>query len=375
MIKNFRKTMFLIYAMFLRLPMWAFIWLVGRTGIIKTIFVIYPHDQKEYSNLCPNYKFFLNFLSGRPTPGGLILDGWKPVGIYLFISNTPQELIKKKNRHIAEAIVRRMKWIQKISGATACGFAGQLGPILERRHGIAMDPPFFGSTMGNVFSIDDSISFLAKKINRPHWQLSIAIIGGGELGEMLLEHFQSQGYQADIIEVLYKRRSGVEISDLQVTDRQLEHADFVVNLLATGDEFLECGIANLLSPSTTVIDFSRPPIPKEKLQSQVFMGNRIQRSGMRFVFALPGWEQEELPACSIPSILASNFGIVEQKPSIFCAAARQVAFETALTPSILPVRNSLKTQLNTMGARLYTYCRFLFDPIKERPVPQKDVIR
>lgn len=375
MIKSFRKTLFVIYAMFFRMPMWAIIWLIGRTGVIKTIFVIYPHDQKEYANLCPNYKFFVNFLSGRPTPGGLIFDKWKPVGIYLFISNTPQELIKKKNRHIAEAIVRRMRWIQKISGAKACGFAGQLGPILERRHGIAMEPPFFGSTMGNVFSIDDSISFLAKSQKKPLWQLSIAVIGGGELGEMLQEHFQTQGYQADLVDIVYKRRSGVELRDIQATTRQLEQVDFVVNLLATGEEFLKSGISELLRPSTTVIDFSRPPIAKEKLHTKVFMGNRVQRPGMRFAFALPGWKQEELPACSIPSILASNYGIVEQNAGNFCAAARQVDFETALAPTIAPARNPLMIRLQLLGTQLSTYCRFVFFLNRQKPLPQKDVIR
>ena len=109
-----RRLLFVIYAVFLRIPTWIVIWLIGRTGVFKTIFVIYPHDKEEYSKLCPDYQWFVRFMSGRPTPGGLILDGWKPVGIYLFISNPPQELAKKKNRHIAEMIVHRMQWIQNL---------------------------------------------------------------------------------------------------------------------------------------------------------------------------------------------------------------------------------------------------------------------
>jgi len=129
---SIRRTLFVIFVLFFRLPIWALIWLIGRTGIIKTIFLAYPHDAKEYRKLCPDNKWFLNFLSGRPFPGGLIVNNWKPVGIYFYISNTPHELIKKSNKPLAEAIVRRMRWLQKISGAKACGFAGQLGPILER---------------------------------------------------------------------------------------------------------------------------------------------------------------------------------------------------------------------------------------------------
>lgn len=332
MIGNLRRTLFFISALFFRIPIWVIIWLVGRTGVIKTVFVIYPHNKKEYSNLSPDFPFFLKFLSGRPTPGGCILDGWKPVGIYLFIPNTPQELSKKKNRHIAEAIARRMRWIQKISGAKACGFAGQLGPILEKRHNIAMKPPFFCSTMGNIFSIDDSIAFLSKNRNKPPWQVSICLVGGGELAEKLQEHFITQGYRAEIVHVTYKRRGGFSLKKGK-TDHSLDNVDFVVNLLPTGEDFLQSGATDFLTDSATILDFSRPPIPSEKLSAKVFMGNRVQRPGMRFAFALPGWQREELPACSIPSILASYYGIIENNVADFCVAARQVAFETALGAS------------------------------------------
>lgn len=360
MTNHIRRTLFAVYAVILRPFIWAIIWIVGRTGVIKTIFVIYPHDKKEYSKLCPSNKFFVSFMSGRPTPGGVILDRWKPIGIYLFISNTPQELVKKKNRHLAETIVRRMRWIQKISGAKACGFAGQLGPILERRHGIAMEPPFFNSTMGNIFSLDDSILYLAKSKNKPPWQLSIAIVGGGELAEMLKEHFVPQGYKVDIVDLLFKRRGGTEIKNLKATKRQLDHVDFVINLLQTGEDFMTCGIAGILHHSTTVIDFSRPTIPKEKLQAKVFMGNRIRRPGMRFVFSLPGWHQEELPACSIPSILASNHGIIAQNLTEFCTAARQVAFGTALATPIQPVPKPLLAKLRSLGNLFFSKKNFTY---------------
>ena len=259
------------------------------------------------------------------------MDGMKPIGIYFYISNTPQELVKKKNRHLAETIVRRMQWIQKISGAAAIGFAGQLGPILERRHGIAMEPPFFASTAGNIFSIDDAIAHLSKtmKSSKP-WQLSIGILGGGELGETLEKHLADQGYNVKNIEVKFKRKGGVEIRDMETARDQLGKIDFVVNLLHTGDDFIRCGAGDLLSPSTHVIDFSRPAIDPEKLCCKTYMGNRVQRSGMRFAFALPGWKQKELPACSIPSIMAARFGIIEQDLTKFSTAARQVAFGTAL---------------------------------------------
>jgi len=352
MLKCIRRIFFVIYTVFFRLPIWAIIWIVGRTGVINTVFVIYPHDEKEYADLCPNFKWFINFLSGRPVPGGVILDGIKPMGIYFYISNTPQELVKKKNRHIAEAIVDRMKWIQKISGAKTCGFAGQLGPILERRHGIAMKPPFFASTMGNIFSIDEAISYIAgiRELKKP-WQLSIAVLGGGELGEMLVDHLAGQGYCVKNVDVKFKRRGGVELKDVEAARGQLNQIDFVVNLLHTGENFIRCNMDEMLTESTTVIDFARPPIPQEKLRSKVFMGNRVQHPDMRFAFALPGWGQRELPACSMPSIMAANFDIIEQDLAKFCVAARKVSFTTAIAEnSSIPGRGNKKTLLPKIGA-------------------------
>jgi hypothetical protein len=362
MVDSIRRILFVMYAVFLRLPIWAIIWLIGRTGVFKTVFVIYPHDKEEYAKLCPDYQPFIKFMSGRPTPGGVIVDGWKPVGIYLFISNTPQDLIKKKNRHIAETIVRRMQWIQKISGAKAIGFAGQLGPILEKRHGITMEPPFFSSTMGNVFSIEDALYYLAKSENKHPWELSIAILGGGELGEMLQEHFSAQGYKVRILDVSLKRRGGVELKRSDASTCKLDQVDFIINLLPKGEDFLNCGIIDFLRPTTSVIDFSRPRIPREMVQANVVMGNRVQRPGMRFVFSLPGdWKKNEIPACSMPSILASNFGIIEQSVTKFCIAARHLAFGTALPASSQPVTVSILSRIQFSARRVMMLCGSYLD--------------
>ena len=212
--------------------------------------------------------------------------------------------------------------------------------------------------MGCVFSIDDSISFLAKSLGKRPWQISIALIGGGELGGMLHEHFTNQGYKTDVVDVTIKRRGGIKVTDIETTDRQLDHTDFVINLLQTGEDFLSCGIADLLRPSTSVIDFSRPAIPKEKLQAKIYMGNRVQRTGLRFAFALPGWHQKELPACSMPSILASIHGIVEQNLTKFCMAARRVAFQTSLAATVQPAPKPLLTRLQLLGNEFMMNCHF-----------------
>ncbi len=364
--RNLRRTVFVTYVIIFRPFLWALIWLIGRTGLIKTIFLIYPTDPEEYVNLCPDSKWFLNFLSGRPTPAGIIFDQGRPTGIYCFISNSPGELMKKKNRALAESIVRRMQWIQKISGARTCGFAGQLGPILEKRHNIPMKAPFFSSTMGNIFSIDNALNYLARKEDRHPWQLSVAILGGGELSELLLNHLAEQGYTVNSIELRFQRRGGIQLKDLDNAGRILDQADFVINLLPTGKDFLHCGAGEFLHKTTTVIDFSRPMIPREKIQASVYMGNRVQRKGSRFAFALPGWKQRELPACSIPSILAANYGVVEQKPGRFCTAARRLKFETALAAPARPTGNTLVAALQLAGRELTINCRFYLHVARQR---------
>lgn len=365
MFTTFRKIMFVFYAVFLRLPVWAIIWLVGRTGVFKTVFVIYPHDKEEYSKLCPDFQPFIRFMSGRPTPGGLILDGWRPVGIYLFISNTPRELIKKKNRPLAETIVRRMQWIQKIAGAKTIGFAGQLGPILERRHNVDMAPPFFSSTMGNVFSIEEALTHLAKEKNKHPWELSLGILGGGELGELLQGHFSRQGYETTIIDVKFKRRGGIIVKLDEAGTSHLDNLDFVINLLPTGEDFIECGIAEHLHAASSVIDFSRPAIPKEQLRQQVVMGNRVQRPGMRFAFSLPGdWRKLEIPACSMPSILAARFDVVENSLTNFCRAARIHSFGTALVPAVEVTPSPLSATLKTWAEQLLRHYRLSLNSAK-----------
>ena len=349
MLNNIRRILFVIYAVLFRLPTWFAIWLIGRTGVFKTVFLIYPHDKEEYARLCPDFQPFIRFMSGRPTPGGLILDGWKPIGIYLFISNPPQELMKKKNRPLVEKIITRMCWIQKLAGAKAIGLAGQLGPIFERRHNIAMEPPFFTSTMGNIFSIEEALTQLAKSERKQPWQISLGILGGGELAELLHAHFSDQGYNTTIIDVQFKRRGGAALLMNDANRALLENVDFVINLLPTGADFMKSGIIDRLPRSTSIIDFSRPAIPKVQLRQRVVMGNRVQRPGMRFAFSLPGdWAKHELPACSIPSIMAARFNVREATLSNFCRAARQLSFETALAPAAQPASSSISIKLQTL---------------------------
>jgi hypothetical protein len=329
--KYLRQLLFLVCALLLRWPIWLMIWIAGKSGIFKTLFLIYPVDRSECLDFCPDIKLLRNFLSGRPTPAGLILDGWRPLGIYLLIPNQALELMRGKNRPLAETIIRRMLWIQKLSGAQTIGLAGQLGPIFEKRHGIPMEPPFYSSTYGNIFSIQNAVNYLVDTSNRKPWQVSIAILGGGELGEQLEQYLGSNGYRTAMIDVRYTRKGDIKLTDEHEADRLLEDVDLAINLLPRGKDFLECSIQRRIPKKATIIDFSRPQIPRDATTQKVFMGNRVQCGGIHFFMKLPGgWKHHELPACSMPSLLASLSGVTIGSIEQFMVAAKQLAFRTAL---------------------------------------------
>ena len=153
------KALFLLYIFFCQWLAWGAIWLGGRLRIWRVLFVIYPHNCEEYQHVAPNWKWLRTYLSGCPVPIGLIWDGYRPVGIYFIISNTVESLRKKKNKHIAKQIERRMQRALRISQAKSCGFAGQLGIIMQKRHDIPMQAPFYTSTWGNVFSLLSAIDY------------------------------------------------------------------------------------------------------------------------------------------------------------------------------------------------------------------------
>jgi len=343
--RSLRQLLFFLYAFVLRIPVWFLIWAVGRTGIFKTVFLIYPIDTSECLDFTPNIKWYRNFFAHRPTPAGFIMHNWMPVGIYCCIACPALELMRKQNKPQVEGIMERMRWIKKISGARTVGLAGQLGPIFEKRHGIPIEPPFYASTYGNIFSIQDAVNHMARKADRKPWNLSIAILGGGELADQLKDRLGADDYQMTLVDVRYTRKGNARLIDEEKADKQLAGMDLVVNLFPRGKDFLDCRLNERIPKSATIIDFSRPPIPVTAVPQQVVMGNRVQRDGTRFFMRLPGWKTYELPACSMPTLVAALGGVTAGSVDEFQSAARQMSFRTALAAPPLPPFESLKTRL------------------------------
>jgi hypothetical protein len=365
--KYLRQLTFLIYAFLLRWPIWLVIWIFGRSGMLRTLFLIYPTDSSECLDFCPDIKWLRNFFSGRPTPAGLIMDGWRPMGIYLVIPNSSFELMRKKNRPLVETIISRMLWVQKLSGAQTIGLAGQLGPIFEKRHGIPMEPPFYSSTYGNIFSIQKAVSHLVSTTKKKPWQVSVAVIGGGLLGEQLEQHLGVDGYQMSMVDVRYTRKGDVRLTDKEQANRQLGAVDFVINLLPRGKDFMDCNLHHKIPETATIVDFSRPPIPTQAIPQKVVMGNRVQRSGVHFFMRLPGgWKRHELPACSMPSLLASLGGLPIRNIEDFRLAARQFQFYTALTGAPVQPHQTIGSKVRGLAAVHPFVARFMLLILRSR---------
>jgi len=351
MVRLLRQLIFLVYTLLLRWPIWLLIWIFGRSGMFKTLFLIYPTDHSECLDFCPDIKWLRKFFAGRPTPAGLIMDRWHPIGIYLVIPNSALELMQRKNRPMVETIIKRMLWVQKISRAKTIGLAGQLGPIFEKRHGLPMEPPFYSSTYGNIYSIQKAVSHLAKTAKKNPRQVSLAVVGGGLLGEQLEEHLGDAGYKISMVAVRYTRKGDVKLMDAEQASQQLSAVDFVINLLPRGKDFLDCRLPSQISETATIIDFSRPPIPTEAIPQKIAMGNRVQRNGMHFLMRLPGgWQRHELPACSMPSLVASLAGLPISTMTEFHLAAGQCQFYTALAGAPLQRHQTIGSRIRAFTA-------------------------
>lgn len=342
MTRYLRQLFFLVFALLLRWPIWLLIWLIGRSGLLKTVFLIYPTDRGECLDFCPEIKLLRDFFSGRPSPAGLIMQGWLPMGLYVVIPDLALDLMRGKNRSTVERIIKRMRWIQQLTGAKTIGLAGQLGPIFEKRHGIPMEPPFYSSTEGNLFSIKAAVDHLLTSTGGRPWQVPVAIVGGGELGEELQQYLGRGGYQTAMVDVRYTRNGDVKLSDEHEANLRLSDTGIIINLLPRGKDFMENRLHERMPHSTTIIDFSRPPIQPQAIPQQVVMGNRVQRSGLRFMMRLPGgWQRHELPACSMPSLVAALSGATIVSREQFLDAAKHLMFCTALAERQVPLHGGM----------------------------------
>lgn len=331
-----RQMLFVTISFVLRIPIWFVLWVMGKMGMIKTVFLIYPTDQSEVFDYSPNIGWLRRFFDGRPSPGGLIMDGFKPVGLYLMIPNSTMELMKKKNKYKVLTIIERMIWVREFLGADTIGLAGQLGPVFEKRHGVDMGHPFYSSTFGNIYSIRKAVEHTIKTSfalsHRKPENTKVAIVGGGLLGEQLRDSMSKEdGLDVPLVDVRYTRRGDILLKDPALAADQLSSVHIAINLLPRGEDFMNNHLSEMIPSMGVVIDFSRPPINPGSIPQDVEMGNRVTKKGFRFMIKLPGgWESNELPACCTPALLSSIVGIPLDSIEKYNLVAEQHQVKTSL---------------------------------------------
>ncbi len=310
LIRFFRQTVFVLAGTLFRLPILGLLWILGKLRLIRTIFQVYPTDETETQGFCPNIKPLRNFFSARPTLGGLITDGIRPIGIYVVVPNTAQEIVQRGNSILAQQIVERLKRLHHLTNAVSVGLAGQLGIIFEQRHKIPIEPPLYNSLYGTIFSLSETIEQAIQRHLLPHNSATIAILGMGIYRQALQDHLEEKGHHTIPIDLQYTRSGRMKIRHLETVTGRLEKAHVLVNLLPTGIHFLQTNCHTYISRDCIIVDFARPGIPATIPHTR-YMGNRVQHKGIRFLLSLPGdWKRHHIPACSLASLLA-----LRQKPT------------------------------------------------------------
>lgn len=330
LIRFFRQTFFVFAGTLFRPPILVLLWILGKLRFIRTIFQVYPTDEIETLGFCPNFKPLRNFFSARPTLGGLIIQGLRPIGIYMVVPNTAQELVKRKNARLAHHIVERLNRLHHLTNAVSVGLAGQLGIIFEQRHKIPIRPPFYSSLYGTIFSLSETIDQVIIRHQLPAKSTMIGILGMGIFRQVLQDHLEKKGHHPIPIDLQYMRSGHLKIRLVEKVSPRLQNAHILVNLLPTGTHFLQTNCHEYISPHCIIVDFARPGIPAT-IPHIRYMGNRVQRKGMRFLLSLPGgWECHHIPACSLASLLA-----IRQRPTWnnfdeFCQIAKKHRFFVSL---------------------------------------------
>ena len=329
-----RQLAFMLVGTLLRIPILAVLKILGQFDLFKVVFLVYPADTSELKGFCPAIPVLKRFFSGRPTFGGLILDGMKPIGLYMVVPNTVPELARRENRELSLTIVHRLFRMARLVNARSVGLAGQLSFIFQRKHRIPIVAPLYSSLYGSVFSLSETIdkviqSHMVSGKSGPEGKKPIiGILGRGEISDLLARHI-TDTCQIDpvYIDVKYLKSGQIALKNVSEAKPHLNSLNLIVNMMPTGDHFLQTKCYQHLAEECLIVDFSHPGIDSCILSHRKHMGNRIEKPGLRFYPSLPGdWEYHTLPACSLASLLASEEDPQWKNFDEFCCHAKKRGF-------------------------------------------------
>ena len=157
-----RQLAFLLVGTLFRIPILAVLRILGQFGFFKVVFLVYPADTSELQGFCPAMAVLKRFFSGCPTFGGFILNGTKPIGLYMVVPDTAPELAKRENSELSHSIVKRLFRMARMVNARSIGLAGQLSFIFQKKHRIPIVAPLYSSLacVGRKSSVEELQRFL-----------------------------------------------------------------------------------------------------------------------------------------------------------------------------------------------------------------------
>ncbi|HET6490340.1 MAG TPA: hypothetical protein VFG28_11350 [Syntrophales bacterium] len=286
------------------------------------IFTVYPGSQKDIDGyLPPGFKWVKHLASGKPFVAGVITTGnGLGRGLVLAVPNTVEQF--KTDRKLVGNIMKRLKFTKNVTGAKTIAVAGQ-GPRFFKSH-FPFEQPFIYGLRGRVFSVVETVERVAEMHNIPKAEITVAILGVGEIGEAIIRNLEEKGYRAVGIDVQIKD-GRVELCNEGL--KRLKKADLLVVQTPRGDDVVP--YYENLKKTAILIDDSHPRITVKPGEIR-FYKVAIGRSGVEFKPPLPGYEKYWIPGCVQESMVVAESGKADLSQEEFNERSKELGFYARL---------------------------------------------
>lgn len=319
-----RKTAF-ISLFFFKWPIMFIFFLLRWFRLFDYVFLVYPGTDKDLKGYCPDWLAKSLLFRSKPTFGGFISKSKScgcGFGLVFVIPNKAQELFSDKSA--CHDIARRLLFVKKITGVKSVAIAGQ-APGIFIRHGIEIDKPFVRGVRGTVFCVIETIEEVMRCHGLNAGNFSIAVVGVGYVGSILLEELEQAGHNVSGIDIKVGRKK-IILSEESIPI--IQEADMIVVLTPRGSDFAPY-VENLKS-GAIVIDDTHPRItirPERAHFYKVAMGMK----GVSFFPHLPGYHAQWIPGCAVEAIYSAAVGSFNgSSQQSFNSNARKLGFAAYL---------------------------------------------
>jgi hypothetical protein len=283
------------------------------------IFTVYPGSRKDIEGYFPpGFRWITHFVSGKPFIAGVITTGnGLGRGLILAVPNTVDQF--RSDKKLVGNIMSRLKRTKKIIGAKTIAIAGQ-GPRFFKSH-FPYEQPFVYGLKGRVFSVVETVERVVEKHGQTKADVTVAILGVGEIGQAIIANLQEKGFRAVGID-LRVVEGRAEIATQQGLE-SLKSADLIVVQTPRGDDVVP--YYENLKKTAILIDDAHPRItfkPGEVKFYKVAVG----RSGVEFKPPLPGYEKYWIPGCVHESLVVAESGNADMSQEDFHTRSKELGF-------------------------------------------------